>query len=92
MRERVLELSHDFWVNMGRPERDALKARLTAGEHDHDGHKYAVVKDAIPDDAVLSIPEKHPTHKTLLYYVLSDQFSDDDPSWLTPVGEMRHEA
>lgn len=85
MRERILEIADEIFEGWGYiPERDELKQRLVKGEHHWRGFHYEVVKNWIPEDAVLSIGEADPYKKTTVYRVLSDAFTENDPDWLTP--------
>ena len=82
MRERVLEVADEIFFYWGKSPQDRgdLKAALTFGEHNLYGTHYFVHKDWVPDDAVLSIPEKKvAAPRVWVYHVLSDEFTADQP-------------
>ncbi len=86
-RERVLFVTDRLMAELNGGPWDAgqVKTMFCAGEHEFEGgHPFRVVDDAIPDDAVISAPERVETGLLWKYSVISDAFTDEQPLNLLP--------
>lgn len=67
---------------------EELKKHFSVGEHELEkGVRFRITYDGVPDDAVVSAPEKDPEFLAYRYHIISDQFDTSHRRLLLPLCE-----